>query len=158
MNPARRYVPSAVFKSRERFVCTPCVQQLPSGSSLIILWLWFIYTYLKPHCLYKLTPTPINILRIHNLLRNLEIGAQFVDLEFAQRNLEIAQIPKMRGTYMFCSHLVQFLQPLEKIPLDIVSHYTADHHSHALVMSNNRFPGFVDMIRALMSKHFCKDQ
>ena len=36
---------------------------------------------------------------MHKLLRNLEIGTQFVDLEFAQRNLEIVQIPKMHGRY-----------------------------------------------------------
>ena len=32
-------------------------------------------------------------------LRNLEIGTQFRDSENAQRNLEIAQIPKLRRTY-----------------------------------------------------------
>jgi len=31
-------------------------------------------------------------------VRNLEIGAQFPDSKNAQRNLEIAQIPKLRGT------------------------------------------------------------
>ena len=35
-------------------------------------------------------------------LRNLEIGTQFQDSENAQRNLEIAQIPKLRGTYTQC--------------------------------------------------------
>jgi len=30
--------------------------------------------------------------------RNLEIGTQFWDSENAQRNLEIAQIPRLRGT------------------------------------------------------------
>ena len=34
-----------------------------------------------------------------NPLRNLEIGAQFSDSKNAQRNLEIAQIPRLRGTY-----------------------------------------------------------
>jgi len=33
-------------------------------------------------------------------VRNLEIGAQFPDSKNAQRNLEIAQIPKLRGTYI----------------------------------------------------------
>ena len=33
-------------------------------------------------------------------LRNLEIGTQFQESENAQRNLEIAQIPKLRGTYI----------------------------------------------------------
>ena len=32
-------------------------------------------------------------------MRNLEIGAQFPDSKNAQRNLEIAQIPKLRGTF-----------------------------------------------------------
>ena len=35
-----------------------------------------------------------------NVLRNLEIGAQFPDSKNAQRNLEIAQIPKLHGTYI----------------------------------------------------------
>ena len=35
------------------------------------------------------------------ILRNLEIGTQFQDSENAQRNLEIAQIPKLRGTYTY---------------------------------------------------------
>ena len=34
------------------------------------------------------------------LLRNLEIGTQFEDSENALRNLEIAHIPKLRGTYI----------------------------------------------------------
>ncbi len=34
------------------------------------------------------------------LLRNLEIGTRFGDSEIAQRNLEIARIPRMRGTYI----------------------------------------------------------
>ena len=33
------------------------------------------------------------------VLCNLEIGTQFQDSENAQPNLEIAQIPKLRGTY-----------------------------------------------------------
>jgi len=33
------------------------------------------------------------------VLRNLEIGAQFSDSKNAQRNLEIAQIPRLRRTY-----------------------------------------------------------
>jgi len=35
-------------------------------------------------------------------VRNLEIGAQFPDSKNAQRNLEIAQIPKLRGTDTVC--------------------------------------------------------
>ena len=35
---------------------------------------------------------------IHCVLRNLEIGMQSQDSEIAQRNLEIAQIPRLRGT------------------------------------------------------------
>jgi len=35
-----------------------------------------------------------------NPLRNLEIGAQFPDSKNAQRNLKIAQIPRLRGTYI----------------------------------------------------------
>jgi len=34
-------------------------------------------------------------------LCNLEIGTQFLDSENAQRNLEIAQIPRLRGTYTY---------------------------------------------------------
>ena len=34
------------------------------------------------------------------VLRNLKIGTQFQDSENAQRNLEIAQIPKLCGTYI----------------------------------------------------------
>ena len=37
-----------------------------------------------------------NVLR--NCLRNLKIGTQFRDSENALCNLEIAQIPKLRGT------------------------------------------------------------
>ena len=32
-------------------------------------------------------------------LRNLEVGTQFRDSENAQRTLEIAHIPRLRGTY-----------------------------------------------------------
>ena len=39
------------------------------------------------------------IAQSQDCLRNLEIGTQFQDSENAQRNLEIAQIPKLRGTY-----------------------------------------------------------
>ena len=35
------------------------------------------------------------------ILCNLEIGTQFRDSENAQHNLEIAQIPKLRGTYIY---------------------------------------------------------
>ena len=35
------------------------------------------------------------VIRVHNL----EIGTQFRDSKNAQRNLEIAQIPKLRGTH-----------------------------------------------------------
>jgi len=35
-----------------------------------------------------------------NPVRNLEIGTQFLDSENAQRNLKIAQIPRLRGTYI----------------------------------------------------------
>ena len=35
------------------------------------------------------------------LLRNLEIGTQFEDSENALRNLEIAHIPKLHGTYIY---------------------------------------------------------
>jgi len=38
-------------------------------------------------------------------LRNLEIGAQFPDSKNVQRNLEIAQIPKLRGTYTQASRV-----------------------------------------------------
>ena len=38
-------------------------------------------------------------------LCNLEIGTQFQDSENAQRNLEIAQIPKLRGTYLLDCHI-----------------------------------------------------
>ena len=36
-----------------------------------------------------------------NLVRNLEIGMQFPDSENALRNLEIAQIPRLCGTYTY---------------------------------------------------------
>jgi len=35
-----------------------------------------------------------------NPVHNLEIGTQFWDSENAQRNLEIAQIPRLHGTYI----------------------------------------------------------
>ena len=41
-----------------------------------------------------------------NPVRNLKIGTQFRDSENVQRNLEIVQIPKLRGTYT-CFTLVQ---------------------------------------------------
>jgi len=40
-------------------------------------------------------------------VHNLEIGAQFPDSKNAQRNLEIAQIPKLRGTYTHNALLFQ---------------------------------------------------
>ena len=39
------------------------------------------------------------IAQSQDCLRNLEIGTQFQDSKNALRNLEIAQIPKLRGTY-----------------------------------------------------------
>jgi len=36
-------------------------------------------------------------------VRNLEIDAQFPDSKNAQRNLEIAQIPKLRETHTYVS-------------------------------------------------------
>jgi hypothetical protein len=44
------------------------------------------------------------------LLRNLEIGTQFEDSENALRNLEIAHIPKLRGTYIMDSHITFIIQ------------------------------------------------
>ena len=41
------------------------------------------------------------IVQSQDCLRNLEIGTQFRDSENALRNLEIAQIPKLRGTYIY---------------------------------------------------------
>ena len=46
-------------------------------------------------------------------VRNLKIGTQFRDSENALRNLEIAQIPKLRGTYTFtlgCSQMFRQAQ------------------------------------------------
>ena len=40
------------------------------------------------------------IAQSQDCLRNLEIGTQFRDSENALRNLEIAQIPKLRGTFI----------------------------------------------------------
>ena len=49
-----------------------------------------------------------------NPVRNLEIGTQFRDSETAQRNLEIAQIPRLQGTYTCVRqpHIVSFTLPL----------------------------------------------
>ena len=41
-----------------------------------------------------------SIVQTQNWLHNLEIGMQFPDSENAQRTLEIAQIPRMHGTYI----------------------------------------------------------
>jgi len=41
-------------------------------------------------------------------VRKLEIGAQFPDSKNVQRNIEIAQIPKLRGTYT-CSKFLAIL-------------------------------------------------
>ena len=57
------------------------------------------------------------ILRLHkrliqsqDWLRNLEIGSQFLDSQNAQCNLEIAQIPRLRGTYAYvCMHVSQYV-------------------------------------------------
>ena len=40
----------------------------------------------------------------------LEIGTQFEDSENALRNLEIAHIPKLRGTYIMDSHITFIIQ------------------------------------------------
>ena len=52
-------------------------------------------------------------LLLHNLpiaqlvLRNLQIGTdlQFADLQFAQCDLQIAQIPRLCGTYIYSVYL-----------------------------------------------------
>ena len=40
-----------------------------------------------------------------SIVRNLEIRTQSRDSENAQRNLEIAQILRLRGTYMYMQHV-----------------------------------------------------
>ena len=44
-------------------------------------------------------------------MRNLEIGTQSQDSENAQRNLEIAQIPRLRRTYPLI-HFALIMTPL----------------------------------------------
>jgi len=46
-------------------------------------------------------------------LRNLEVGRQLRDSENAQRNLEIAQIPRLRGTYTEISLLDGCLESVD---------------------------------------------
>jgi len=46
----------------------------------------------------------------HDWVRNLKIGAQFPDSKNAQRNLEIAQIPKLSGTYTYHEQKTSALQ------------------------------------------------
>ena len=41
-----------------------------------------------------------------NLARNLEICTQFLDSENVLRNLETAQIPRLRRTYIYISYVV----------------------------------------------------
>ena len=40
------------------------------------------------------------IVRLCQHIANLEFGMQFPDSESVQRNLEIVQIPRLRGTYI----------------------------------------------------------
>ena len=54
-------------------------------------------------------------------MRNLEIGAQFSDSKNAQRNLKIAQIPRLRGTYIFLHVDIGTFMELEHL------HYTNVH-------------------------------
>jgi len=56
----------------------------------------------------EIVQTSFTILRLRKRLAqsqdwlcNLEIGMQFLDSENVQCNLEIAQIPRLRGTYTY---------------------------------------------------------
>ena len=52
----------------------------------------------------------INILHRSKIAQMyLEIGTQFQDSENAQRNLEIAQIPRLRGTYIILHETFSFM-------------------------------------------------
>ena len=48
-----------------------------------------------------LTLLPHNVRKLRKRNLKIEIGMQFRDSENVQRNLEIAQIPRLRGTYTF---------------------------------------------------------
>ena len=84
-----------------------CVQEqraLCVHSVCLIASIWLLLNYIMAvvytNCLHKcMRTTPISILKIRNSLHYLEIGMQFVDLEFTQHNLKITQIPEMCGTY-----------------------------------------------------------
>jgi len=54
-------------------------------------------------------------LQFQDWLCNLEIGTQFLDSENAQCNLEIAQIPRLDGTYTSQEHLHKMISEAESL-------------------------------------------
>ena len=67
------------------------------------------------------------------LLRNLEIGTQFRDSENALRNLEIAQIPKLRGTYIL-SLIPRLLHDKSGVVTGKEAIHTAEHYTYVLLV------------------------
>ena len=47
-------------------------------------------------------------MKIHRMLANLQIGMDYLGLQFVQRDLQIVQIPRLSGTYMY------MLNPIDK--------------------------------------------
>ena len=73
-----------------------------------------------------------------SVLRNLEIGAQFPDSKNAQRNLEIAQIPKLCGTYILFKEYIYFIQHTSCGMATVSYHYSkaANNQVHCLITEN----------------------
>ena len=50
--------------------------------------------------------------------------------------------------------MLQFRQPLEKVPRDVIGRYVSDRASQAVVLS--KFSVFVDLVGALMDRNLCE--
>ena len=70
------------------------------GSIVHATELWDLKTAHQCHMISGLHTGAAQYRDCLNLKCNLEIGTQFPDFENALRNLEIAQIPRLHGTYI----------------------------------------------------------
>jgi len=79
-------IADAVFRKRAPFTCSSCKEY----RNIIVT---------QEYCDVIVQATDIVQSRdCATIVRNLEIGTQFPDSENVQRNLEMAQIPRLQGT------------------------------------------------------------
>ena len=114
----RTLLGSVFSRKKEAFTCTSCASTISwSYNCKIVFMLSYLFTCCSYHnCLHMTIALACDctcvicaILTLRTIVaqsrdcattvRNLEIGTQSRDSENAQHNLEIAQIPRLRGTY-----------------------------------------------------------